>query len=125
MQVQKVREVLHRLEKPSGMYPNYVNTHAASWGTPHASVGALGDSFYEYLLKEWLRTAKGDVLASEMFQESQRGVINNMVRVTSSGLTYVAEWKQHSLEHKMDHLGAPSFLLSFILFYYTQFNVLI
>jgi hypothetical protein len=26
-------------------------------------VGALGDSFYEYLLKEWLRSGKRDTVA--------------------------------------------------------------
>ena len=34
------------------------------------SLGALGDSFYEYLIKAWLGTSKEDTLAQEMFYDS-------------------------------------------------------
>ncbi len=34
------------------------------------SVGALGDSFYEYLLKSWLMTSKKDVEARDMYYEA-------------------------------------------------------
>ena len=34
--------------------------YSGKWGQQHTSVGALGDSFYEYLLKEWLRSGKRD-----------------------------------------------------------------
>ena len=33
----------------------------------HISLGALGDSFYEYLLKAWLITSKNDIEARDMF----------------------------------------------------------
>jgi len=33
----------------------------------HVSVGALGDSFYEYLLKAWLQSNKTDAEALEMY----------------------------------------------------------
>ena len=33
----------------------------------HVSLGALGDSFYEYLLKSWIGTSKKDVEAKEMY----------------------------------------------------------
>ena len=35
--------------------------------TEHVSVGALGDSFYEYLLKAWLQSNKTDSEALEMY----------------------------------------------------------
>ena len=36
----------------------------------HVSLGALGDSFYEYLLKAWLQTNKADTVAREKFDEA-------------------------------------------------------
>ncbi len=37
--------------RPSKLYPNYLHPKTGKWGQQHTSVGALGDSFYEYLLK--------------------------------------------------------------------------
>lgn len=36
----------------------------------HTSLGALGDSYYEYLLKSWLVTSKRDVQAKRMYDEA-------------------------------------------------------
>lgn len=36
----------------------------------HVSVGGLGDSFYEYLIKSWLMSAKTDTEAKTMYYEA-------------------------------------------------------
>ena len=36
----------------------------------HVSVGALGDSFYEYLLKAWLWSDKTDSEARKMYDDA-------------------------------------------------------
>jgi mannosyl-oligosaccharide alpha-1,2-mannosidase len=36
----------------------------------HVSVGGLGDSFYEYLIKSWLMSAKTDMEAKNMYYEA-------------------------------------------------------
>jgi mannosyl-oligosaccharide alpha-1,2-mannosidase len=38
--------------------------------TDHVSVGGLGDSFYEYLIKSWLMSAKTDTEAKNMYYEA-------------------------------------------------------
>ena len=38
--------------------------------TDHVSVGALGDSFYEYLIKEWIISNKKDTDAKEMYYKA-------------------------------------------------------
>ena len=68
-------------------------------------MGALGDSFYEYLLKEWLRSGKTDNTAKEMFDQAATDVENELVKTSASGLIYFAEQKYGKLEHKMDHLA--------------------
>ena len=76
-----VRQKLQSV-KTDGLYPTIVSSGRQSSGfifkshknrilvvffTGHFSLGAMGDSFYEYLLKTWLITGKADEEAKEMF----------------------------------------------------------
>ena len=69
------------------------------------SLGALGDSFYEYLLKAWLQSGQTDEEAREMYDEAMSAIMEHMVRKSTGGLTYVSDLKFDRLEHKMDHLA--------------------
>lgn len=53
--VEKVRDVIRAAPRPKKLYPNYLSPKTGKWGQAHTSMGALGDSFYEYLLKEYIR----------------------------------------------------------------------
>ncbi|XP_035918503.1 mannosyl-oligosaccharide alpha-1,2-mannosidase IA isoform X2 [Anopheles stephensi] len=103
--VQTIRAVLKDIEKPKGLYPNYLNPKTGKWGQQHMSLGALGDSFYEYLLKAWIQSGHEDWEAREMYDDAMQAIIKHMVRSTPSGLTYVSDMKFDRLEHKMDHLA--------------------
>merc|ERR1719466_598645 len=85
--VETVRDFLDKKEKPNNLYPNYLNVKTGLWGQNHVSLGALGDSFYEYLLKEWLRSGMTDEQAKRMFVEA------------------ATDLRGGRLEHKMDHLA--------------------
>ncbi|XP_075410734.1 mannosyl-oligosaccharide 1,2-alpha-mannosidase IA [Tenrec ecaudatus] len=102
--VMNIRTVLNNLEKPQGLYPNYLNPSSGQWGQHHVSVGGLGDSFYEYLLKAWLMSDKTDVEAKKMYFDAIQAIETHLIRKSSGGLTYIAEWKGGLLEHKMGHL---------------------
>ncbi|XP_056150332.1 mannosyl-oligosaccharide 1,2-alpha-mannosidase IA [Lampris incognitus] len=102
--VMNIRKVLNRLDKPQGLYPNYLNPNSGQWGQHHVSVGGLGDSFYEYLLKAWLMSDKTDEEGKKMYYDALQAIETNLMRKSSSGLTYIAEWKGGLLEHKMGHL---------------------
>ncbi|CAG2176126.1 unnamed protein product [Oppiella nova] len=71
-------------------------------------MGALGDSFYEYLLKEWIQSGGKDMEARQMWDEAIDAIEKNLVKKSVSGLTYLAEMKYDRLEHKMDHLACFS-----------------
>lgn len=104
--VMNIRSILKDLEKPKGLYPNYLNPKTGKWGQQHMSLGALGDSFFEYLLKSWLQSGQTDEEAREMYDEAMVAIMEHMVRKSSpSGLTYVSDMKFDRLEHKMDHLA--------------------
>ncbi|KRF93895.1 mannosyl-oligosaccharide alpha-1,2-mannosidase IA isoform X1 [Drosophila mojavensis] len=106
--VQTIRQVLKEIEKPKGLYPNFLNPKTGKWGQQHMSLGALGDSYYEYLLKAWLQSGQTDEEAREMFDDAMLAIIDKMVRVSPNGLTYVSDLKFDRLEHKMDHLACFS-----------------
>jgi len=54
----KVFDVLDKATKHKGLYPVYVNPQSGQFSNSHITLGALGDSFYEYLLKYWIFTGK-------------------------------------------------------------------
>lgn len=103
--VMRIREVLNSLEKPKGLYPNYLNPRTGKWGQQHTAIGALGDSFYEYLLKAWLQSGKQDAEARKMYDDAITAIENELVRVSPGGFKYVGEYKAGRVEAKMDHLG--------------------
>lgn len=45
----------------------------------HTSVGGLGDSFYEYLLKAWLMSDKMDTEARKMYDDAIEVIIIHCV----------------------------------------------
>ncbi|CAL1528924.1 unnamed protein product [Lymnaea stagnalis] len=106
--VMKIRNFLRDIEKPEGLYPNYINPKTGKWGQLHVSMGALGDSFYEYLLKEWLISNKQDEQARKMYDDAMKVIYEKMLVKSKSGLSYFAEYKSGRLEHKMDHLACFS-----------------
>jgi len=106
--IQKINEVLRKLDRPDGLYPNYLNPRTGRWGQQHISIGALGDSFYEYLLKSWIQSGRTDENARLAYIDAMDSAINKLIQKSKEGLTYFAEMKFGRLEHKMDHLACFS-----------------
>ena len=50
------------------------------WGQKHVSVGGLGDSFYEYLIKTYIYTTEKDTVALEMYNDALDGIREHLVR---------------------------------------------
>ncbi|XP_063237050.1 mannosyl-oligosaccharide alpha-1,2-mannosidase IA-like isoform X2 [Bacillus rossius redtenbacheri] len=106
--VDHIRRVLKNMDKPNGLYPNYLHPKTGKWGQHHISIGGLGDSFYEYLLKAWLQSGKTDTEARQMYDEAIDNILKHMMRVSPGGLTYISDMKFDRLEHKMGHLACFS-----------------
>jgi Glycosyl hydrolase family 47 len=51
--------------RPYNLYPDFMNPRKGTWFPGHMSLGSCGDSFYEYLIKEWLRSGRQDILSKE------------------------------------------------------------
>ena len=48
--------------------------------TGHTSVGALGDSFYEYLVKQWVMSGGKDTKARDMYLEAMKGITQTLLK---------------------------------------------
>ncbi|KAE8621098.1 hypothetical protein XENTR_v10004681 [Xenopus tropicalis] len=102
--VMHIRKLLQKMDRPNGLFPNYLNPRTGRWGQHHTSVGGLGDSFYEYLLKAWLVSDRSDIEARHMYDSAIEAIERHLVRKSSGGLTFIGEWKNGHLERKMGHL---------------------
>lgn len=103
--VDRVRQLLADLDKPRGLYPNYINPKTGRWGQHHMSMGALGDSFYEYLLKAWIQSDGEDVQAKKLLLDAVKAIEARLLLQSKSGLLFLAEIKYDRVDQKMDHLA--------------------
>jgi len=103
--VNKIRELLDKIPKPDGLYPNYLDPRSGNFGARSVSIGALGDSFYEYLLKSWIMSGKTDNMARRMYDEAMAGVEKHLITKSNGGYTYAGVSNYGRLEAKMEHLA--------------------
>lgn len=108
----KIRQAIRKaVPRSDGLYNNYMNTDTGQWlaRPTHVSMGALGDSFYEYLIKAYVQSDGQDVEAYQMYMDSMKAFENKLIFTsTQSRLVYFAELKDTSINHKMDSLACFS-----------------
>lgn len=110
--VMKIRNVIRKaVPRSDKLYNNYMNTETGQWLTrpTHISMGALGDSFYEYLVKSFVQSYGSDREALEMYFEAIKAFEDKLIFSSSpSHLIYFAELKDLNINHKMDSLACFS-----------------
>eukprot|EP00041_Stephanoeca_diplocostata_P029611 m.880491 g.880491 ORF g.880491 m.880491 type:complete len:576 (+) comp23591_c2_seq2:412-2139(+) len=102
------------MARSDGMYTNYYSTTAGRLEREDVSLGAMGDSFYEYLLKTWVfyggrheaNLRNATIQASrQSFDQIMAKVFHHITPVTKqTGLVYFAEQKRYKQVHTMGHL---------------------
>lgn len=128
--VMSIRKILKDLKKSDGLYPNYLSPSSGQWcqgkllrlcnisfknwkillktfvhfQIDEVSLGALGDSFYEYLLKAWIQSGQNDTEARQMYDDAMKAIVNKLIQ-KSGDLVYVANMNYGRLVHKMGHLA--------------------
>jgi len=104
----KVFEVMKTIEPDHGLYPIFVKNQGKEpiFSYDKISFGAMGDSFYEYLLKVWIQGGKAESMYRDMWDRSMDGLHKYLLqKSTPSGLYYLADLVDKKLDHKMDHLA--------------------
>ncbi|XP_043930344.1 mannosyl-oligosaccharide 1,2-alpha-mannosidase IA [Protopterus annectens] len=102
--VMNVRKVLNRLDKPQGLYPNYLNPNSGQWGQHHIGVGGAGGSTGDFFVQAWMLAENRSTTRKTFFFLVLQAIESHLIRKSNGGLTYIAEWKGGLLEHKMGHL---------------------
>ncbi|XP_023724784.1 endoplasmic reticulum mannosyl-oligosaccharide 1,2-alpha-mannosidase isoform X2 [Cryptotermes secundus] len=104
----KVSLHVHGLEKSEGLVPIFINAntgHFRSYST--ITLGARGDSYYEYLLKQWIQTGQTIDYLRDDFVEAISGVMKHLTRRTAQNkYLFIGELLAggRDFKPKMDHL---------------------
>uniref|UniRef100_A0AAR2KLP3 alpha-1,2-Mannosidase n=1 Tax=Pygocentrus nattereri TaxID=42514 RepID=A0AAR2KLP3_PYGNA len=105
--VMEVMQQVHKLEgKHDGLVPMFINTNNGQF--THLGIytlGARADSYYEYLLKQWIQGGKKETELLEDYLQAVEGIKKNLLKKSSPlGLTFVGELSHGHFTPKMDHL---------------------
>ncbi|XP_031734150.1 mannosidase, alpha, class 1B, member 1b isoform X3 [Anarrhichthys ocellatus] len=105
--VAEVMNQVHKMDgKLDGLVPMFINTNNGQF--THQGIytmGARADSYYEYLLKQWIQGGKTENQLLEDYLQAIEGVKKNLLQKSSpNGLTFVGEISHGQFSPKMDHL---------------------
>jgi len=103
--VMKPMKLMYQRRPKHGLFPIKVSNHDGSFVDSQITFGALGDSFYEYLLKVWLQGNRKENWLREMYDNAMDGMIDKLLLTSSiSGLAFLSDWNGRYNNRKMDHL---------------------
>ncbi|KJA15407.1 glycoside hydrolase family 47 protein [Hypholoma sublateritium FD-334 SS-4] len=104
--VQKAMDVIYEVNPANGLFADRFYTDNGTAASTHLTAGAMADSGYEYLLKQWLLS--GDKQSREQYIKSANGIINNLIHVTPTrGLMNVGDIDTgyDQVLHRLEHLS--------------------
>lgn len=105
----EVMSVLDSNAPEAGLVPIFISAKTGKFTTKEIRLGSRGDSYYEYLIKQYLQTAKTEPIYNTMYAESVAGIKKHLLTTSHpSHLTVLGELPTGigglSLYPKMDHL---------------------
>lgn len=106
--VEKVMQVLDDNGARDGLVPIYIYANNGKFRGSNIRLGSRGDSYYEYLIKQYLQTNKKEPVYLEMWDEAMRGMRKHLVTYTKESQFTIIGEKPNGLDGeispKMDHL---------------------
>ncbi|EDQ92703.1 uncharacterized protein MONBRDRAFT_13888, partial [Monosiga brevicollis MX1] len=102
--VTKVMDHVRQIKPADGLVPIFINANSGRFSGNTVTLGARGDSYYEYLLKQWLLTNKKEDVYKQMYEEVVKSITDQLLTRTKDGRVYVAERLNGRKSPKMDHL---------------------
>ncbi|KAI1324339.1 glycoside hydrolase family 47 protein [Xylariaceae sp. FL0255] len=105
---ERVMEVLDRNAARDGLLPIFVHPETGQFTTNEIRLGSRGDSYYEYLIKQFIQTRGHETIYRDMWEEVVNGIQKHLITSSKdSVLKFVAELPEGiggKLSPKMDHL---------------------
>jgi len=104
--VMKVSQHLHLLPKKRGLVPMHISPVSGKFQKNSVlTLGARADSYYEYLLKQWIQTGKTQQFLLDDYLLAVEGMRDMLMSKTPSNYTFFGEYETYSrFRPKMDHL---------------------
>ncbi|KAJ2736260.1 mannosyl-oligosaccharide alpha-1,2-mannosidase [Coemansia sp. Cherry 401B] len=109
-QADRVIDVMLAAPKFAGLVPTRISATTGLFTGRDISLGSRGDSYYEYMLKQWLQTRRSEPDLRSEYDAAMAGVKKYLVATSPrQNLTYIGELLRVAGEYvqfsaKMDHL---------------------
>ena len=78
--MQAVREATARLPHFQGLLPIFLNPMNGQFYNGEIRLGSRGDSYYEYLIKQWLQTSRTEHVYRDMYDNAVRGIKRLLIK---------------------------------------------
>jgi len=105
---EKVMQVVDNNGAKDGLLPIFIHPNTGTFRGSEIRWGSRGDSYYEYLIKQYLQTQKQEPIYLDMWKEALGGAKKHLLTYTKNGhFTVLAERPEGiegRLHPKMDHL---------------------
>ncbi|KAI5358420.1 Putative glycoside hydrolase family 47, six-hairpin glycosidase-like superfamily [Septoria linicola] len=105
---ENVMRVVDDNQAEDGLVPIFIYADKGTFRGDNIRLGSRGDSYYEYLIKQYLQTSGQEPIYQEMWNETLAGVKKNLITYSSpNNFTVIAERPNglhKQLEPKQDHL---------------------
>ncbi|KAI9486969.1 MAG: glycoside hydrolase [Benjaminiella poitrasii] len=112
---ERVMERMHELVEGKGsgaidgLVPIYIDAVSGNFASREIRLGSRGDSYYEYLLKQYLQTDKSEIKYRERYDQAVDGIKKHLIQYSyPKHYLYIAELvdssKPKEIHPKMDHL---------------------
>ncbi|KAL3663600.1 hypothetical protein V7S43_011487 [Phytophthora oleae] len=107
-QVERISDSLAKQVKEkynNGLLPVQINQQSGKITTSKITMGANGDSYYEYLLKQWLLSGKKDEKFKTQYMIAVDGIMDKLLgKSKPNDFVFIGELVYGKFEPKMDHL---------------------
>jgi endoplasmic reticulum Man9GlcNAc2 1,2-alpha-mannosidase len=108
---QRAEHVIQAIEsqkREDGLLPIYIYPATGEFRGDNIRLGSRGDSYYEYLIKQYLQTGGAEPVYLDMWEEALEGIKKHLITYSKdASLTILAERQSglySPLTPKMDHL---------------------
>lgn len=101
----KPLQLMGKKSPNAGLYPIKIRISDGGFAESQVTFGALGDSFFEYLLKVWIQGGRKENWLREMYDRAMNGAMAKLLKTSvPGGLAFFSDWNGRSNNRKMDHL---------------------
>lgn len=103
---EKIMDILEQNETVDGLAPVLIDMTTGKFASKEISLGSMGDSYYEYLLKQWLLTGQTEDRYRDMYDHAIEGIQRQLVGYSEpSNFCFLYERFYSEYAPQMQHLA--------------------